>query len=139
MNNDLNVANYISTCIEASGKKQYEIAVVAGFDNPNIITMIKQGKTKLPIGKVGVMAKALEIDPIHLFKLCLSEYQPETYAEISPFMEEALTNDELKLVRQFRVWVGAPYLASLNLEQKEKLKSFLHSLQNQTNTQIKIH
>ena len=91
MNNYLDVAKYISACIKASGKKQYEIALEAGFDSPNVITMIKQGKTKLPINKIGVMSKALEIDPVYLLKLCLSEYQPETYAAIVPFMEEILT------------------------------------------------
>lgn len=128
MNNHSNVASYISSCIVASGKKQYEIAMDAGFDNPNVITMIKQGRTKLPIGKIGNIAKALEIDPIHLFKLCLSEYQPETYAEIATFMEDSLTDDELKFVRQLRVWVDAPYVAALNIEQKDKLESFVLSL-----------
>ena len=44
-------------------KTQAEIAEEAGFVNPNMVTMIKQGATKLPIDRVPALAKALEVDP----------------------------------------------------------------------------
>lgn len=103
----LSVADYIETMIEASGRQQAEIARDVGFDKPNVITMIKQGKTKLPLNKIGKMAQALGVDAVHLFKLTMSEYHPETWEMIeSIFGGEVLTENEkliLKAVRQANV------------------------------------
>ena len=44
-------------------KTQAEIAKEAGFINPNMVAMIKQGATKLPIDRVPALAKALDSDP----------------------------------------------------------------------------
>lgn len=97
------VAEYITWQVDLCGKKQFEIAEQAGFPKPNIITMIKQGKTKLPLEKIGRFAKALEVDPIHLFKLCLSEYMPETWAEIQRlFGQPVLSQNEIELIETIR-------------------------------------
>jgi len=50
-------------------KSQAEIAHDAGFVNPNVLTMIKQGGTKLPLDRVPALAKALDADPRRLFLL----------------------------------------------------------------------
>lgn len=97
------VAEYISWQIHLCGKKQSEIAQEAGFSKPNIITMIKQGKTKLPLEKVGKFAKAIEVDPIHLFKLCMQEYQPDTWKEIERmFNQPVLTANEIEIIEAIR-------------------------------------
>ena len=57
------VACFIAARIEATGQLQKDIAAKAGFDKPNMITMIKQGRTRLPLDKVGAMALALETGP----------------------------------------------------------------------------
>lgn len=132
MENNSQVASFISTRIRITGKKQIDIAEEAGFDKPNVITMIKQGKTKLPLAKVGAMARALETDPTHLLKLCLSEYQPETWEAVSPYMEEMLTSDEMKFIRAIRNWAGVPFIAAITKEQKSKLQLFISSLQSES-------
>ena len=71
------VAEYVSWQINLCGKSQVQIAQEIGFDKPNVITMIKQGKTKVPVNKIGSMAKALEVDPVFFMKLCLQEYMPD--------------------------------------------------------------
>ena len=68
------VARFITARIEASGYSQKDIATLSGFERPNIITMIKQGKTRLPLDKIGPMANALETDATQLLKMCLEEY-----------------------------------------------------------------
>jgi hypothetical protein len=122
------VASFICNRIRILGKPQNEIAAECGFERPNIITMIKQGKTKLPLAKVCLMAKALEADPAHLLKLCLSEYQPENWAVIAPLLDLALTEDEQTLLNHFRDYVGAPYLVALTAESQKQLTKFLQSL-----------
>lgn len=97
------VAEYIDWQIHLCGKSQKQIAEEAGFPKPNIITMFKQGATKLPMEKIGRFAKAIEVDPIHLFKLCIAEYQPETWAEIQRmFSQPILTINELEILEVIR-------------------------------------
>ena len=57
-------------------KTQREIAAEAGYEKPNIISMFKYGEAKVPLDKIPALAKALEIDPAHLFRLALEQYWP---------------------------------------------------------------
>lgn len=99
----LTVAEYLDAQINMCGKSQKQIAEEAGFPKPNIITMFKKGDTKLPLEKIGKFAKAIEVDPIHLFKLCMAEYQPETWAEIQKmFGQPVLTVNELEILEIIR-------------------------------------
>lgn len=86
-----NVATYIASRIEASGQLQKDIAEKVGFERPNMITMVKQGRSRLPIDKIGSMARALGIDPIALFSMCMEEYYPNTWKAIAPCLESAMT------------------------------------------------
>ena len=98
-----NVAEYISWQIQLCGKSQTEIAQQTGFDKPNVITMIKQGKTKVPLNKIGSLAKALEIDPVHFFKLVMSEYQPDLLDIITAITSQPLiTKNELDFIEVIR-------------------------------------
>jgi len=128
MDKECVVATFVRNRIEFLGKPQTEIAAECGFEKPNIITMIKQGKTKLPLNKVCLMAKALEADPVHLLKLCLSEYQPENWAAIEPLLDLALTEDERELLKHLRTYAGGPYLVALTVDSQKLLAQFLHSL-----------
>jgi len=130
MNTESQVAKFIQHRVQTLGKKQTLIAKEAGFDKPNVITMIKQGKTKLPLAKVGVIAAALETDPIHLLKLCISEYQPDTWEAVSPLLDEMLTKEELELIRSFRNYIGAPYISALTKTQIDALNAFLNEMKN---------
>ncbi len=58
----LTVAEFLADKIGAIDKTQREIAEACGFDNPNIITMFKNGHTKLPINRIAPLAKALDVD-----------------------------------------------------------------------------
>ncbi len=76
------VARFLSDAINSSSKSQLEIARDVGFPKPNMITMLKQGRTKMPITKVKLMACSLGIDPKVLLRLCFEEYQPDNWAVI---------------------------------------------------------
>lgn len=128
MHNESKVANYIARRIEISGQFQKDIAEKVGFDKPNMITMIKQGKTRLPLDKIGPMAKALEVDPVQLLKLCMEEYHPNTWKAIAPFLESAMTSDERRLLNALRAWVGGPFLSAMSDESKQHFEGFMASL-----------
>lgn len=99
------VAEYLTFHINKSEKTQRQIAQEIGYTKPNIITMFKQGLTKLPLEKVGPLAKALEISPDDLFLKVMIEYMPETFAALSPFLcGQMLSKDELELLDNYRTF-----------------------------------
>lgn len=63
-------------------KTQREIAVAAGFVSVNILTMIKQGSSKLAMDRVATLAAALEIDPKYLLRLALLQKGNETMIRV---------------------------------------------------------
>ena len=69
------LANFVATrVIELrSSKSQIEIATQAGFPNPNMISMIKNGASKLALDRVPALAKALECDAAQLMRLTLEQ------------------------------------------------------------------
>lgn len=103
----ITVAEFLADSIATVDKTQREISQECGFDNPNIITMFKQGLTKLPINRIAPLAKALEVDPVHLLRLVMLEYIPESWEAIENIMKSTvLTANELELVRAFRDVTG---------------------------------
>ena len=93
------VAQYLTFHINNSEKTQRQIALEIGYTKPNIITMFKQGATKLPLDKIGPLAKALEIAPDDLFFKVMTEYMPDTFEALSPFLcGQMLSKDELEML-----------------------------------------
>lgn len=65
--------------------------------------MLKKNSTKLPMDKVGKMAKSLGVDPINLYKLCMTEYCPDTWEMIQGLLTQpTLTNNELEIIFAIR-------------------------------------
>ena len=54
-------------------KSQAEIAAQAGYTNANMITMIKQGSSKVALDRVPALAHALEADPAYVMRLALEQ------------------------------------------------------------------
>lgn len=123
-----NVAEYISWQIQLCGKSQTDIAREVGFDKPNVITMIKQGKTKVPLAKIGSMAKALEVDPVHFMKLVLSEYLPDLMDVIQEITAQPLiTQNEMEFIKVIRSSnVVNPKLRTDG--ERDKLRRFVEAL-----------
>lgn len=121
------VARFIAERIQATGKLQTEIAREAGFERPNILTMIKKGQTKVPLARIGALARALDCDPLLLTKMCLSEYCPETWEAIAPVMDEAFTADEVRLIKTMRSAVGCAYVAALTPHAINCLNAFVRA------------
>lgn len=101
------VADFIADRLAECDKTQREIAAECGFEKPNIITMFKNGSTKVPLNRIGPFAKAIGADPAHLLRLAMHEYFPDTWQEIEDIMQTTvLTANELELVRRFREVTG---------------------------------
>lgn len=101
------VSGFIAGRIAQSNKTQRQIADECGFENQNVITMLKTGATKLPMTRIGAIAKALDVDPAYLFRLAMTEYMPDTWECIEQIAKStALTTHELELIQQFRTLTG---------------------------------
>ena len=100
---NISVAEFVEAQVGLCGKSQKQIAEEAGFPKPNIITMFKTGDTKIPLEKIGRFAKAIGVDPIHLFKLCMAEYHPETWVEIQAMTDQpVLSVNEIEILEVVR-------------------------------------
>jgi len=101
------VAEFIAERLAVIDKTQRQIATECGFENANVITMFKQGNTRLPLNRIGPLAKALEVDPVHLLRLAMREYLPDTWDSLENAMQSTLmTANELDLIRAYRVATG---------------------------------
>lgn len=98
------VARLVNAQIELlkGEKTQAQIAYEAGYPKPNIITMFKQGLTRVPMANVVRVAKALEVDPVRLARMMLQEYEPELWQALVSVLGEPITENELKLLRKVR-------------------------------------
>lgn len=88
--------------IDASPKKQWEIARDVGYEKPNIITMFKQGLSRVPVEKVAAFATALEADPAELLLLWLSEYNPALLTDLQQHIGLLTDPEERRWMRGLR-------------------------------------
>ncbi len=97
------VAQFIAERLKVSGKSQREVAEACGWPKPNFVTMLKKGDSKLPLDKIGPLANALEVEPVYLFWLVMSEYYPETLKAIEWSIRGVmLTGLEKELIEAYR-------------------------------------
>ena len=84
-------------------KTQAEVAEEAGFVNPNMVTMIKKGSTKLPIDRVPALAQALESDPALVLRLALEQSEGSTAAAaIHEIIGQPITKNEMAWINEIR-------------------------------------
>ena len=84
-------------------KSQQDIATEAGFVNPNMLSMVKSGKTKLPLDRVPSLAKAMDCDPRLLFRYALEQSGRETVrAAVEEIFGTVVTRNEVGWLEEIR-------------------------------------
>lgn len=128
----ISVADYIAKQVEISGKAQTAIAAEAGFEQNNMISMLKSGKTKLPLARVVPLAKALNVDSRHLFLLTVNEYMPEALEMFQEMIDQpVLTANELEIINLVRQ--ANPNNPRVRTKaQEDDLKAFVETLDDVT-------
>lgn len=111
---------FISKQIEVCGKSQRELALELGYKNPNIITMFKQARTKVPLDKIGIFAQALGVDKVNLLRIAMLEYYPEMWKVIESIMGKAVTDNEYEIVQTIRENLEDPSSDPHMRSQREK-------------------
>ena len=88
-------------------KTQFEIATEAGFPNPNMISMLKNGSNRLPFDRVASLAKALEADPGFLLRLAMKQSPDEALVlAILDIYGEPITLNERAWIKVIREATG---------------------------------
>ena len=96
----------LERAINASDKTQTEIAMMCGYNNPNVITMIKRGSSRLPLDKVATIAQALDLDPAELMKEWIATYIPEAKRDMETHLLIDMTPEERSWIRGLRRTIG---------------------------------
>lgn len=102
---DTRLAKYVERrVLELKPKKsQLQIANEAGYPNPNMVTMVKNGASKLALDRVPSMAKALESDPAYLMRLALEQAVGDLAAQaIIEIFGTPVTSNELGWLQAIR-------------------------------------
>jgi len=102
---DTKLAKYVERRVLElkSRKSQLQIANEAGFPNPNMITMIKNGTSKLALDRVPSMARAVECDPSYLMRLALDQAVGDTSAQaIVEIFGTPITSNEIGWIEAIR-------------------------------------
>lgn len=119
----LSVARYLEHQLAICGKPQKEIAESCGYANANIITMFKNGKTKIPLVTVGPLASALGVDAGYLLRLVIQEYMPDVWTAIESILgrNNLITQSELDLIHVIREASGGRPIDSSNAANRKDL------------------
>jgi hypothetical protein len=83
------VRQLLSYHIALSGLTNREIATACGLGAINMVTMIKRGHSRLPLERLGAIARTLEIDPYDLFCCWMAEYYSDTWNELAQLVRRA--------------------------------------------------
>ncbi len=95
-------AQFLAEAITASGKTQREIAERTGFENPNIISMMKAGETKVPVERIPALAVACKADPKEFLRVAMREYHPEMWEVLYIIFDPPFSKQEIELIDLFR-------------------------------------
>tara|TARA_B110000037_G_scaffold212300_1_gene264923 strand:- start:2644 stop:3063 length:420 start_codon:yes stop_codon:yes gene_type:complete len=101
------VADYLNAQIDMCGKSQKEIADELGYTKPNIITMFKQGITKVPVHRAPAIAKAIGVNESKFLRMVMAEYMPEALEAVERHMSGLLVESEREILSVYREAVGS--------------------------------
>lgn len=96
------LAQFINKAIERSSKTQREISEIAGYRQPNMISLLKQGIAKLPLDRVPALARALDVSAADLFELAFATYYEKSVLEFFKREVAGLSENEQKIVEFIR-------------------------------------
>jgi len=125
------VAQFLRPRLAVIGLEAADMAEREPQLDPELCAQLVAGTAVLPLEQLSTVAAAFQADPLDLLRHHLRDTAPAVFAAIEPRLDDALTEDELQLVRGFRRFAGGPYLVSQTPQQIAKMHQWLESLQQQ--------
>lgn len=123
----LEVAGFLEKIINRSSYSQKEIAEMCGFNSSNIISMLKQGATKVPVEKIPALAKALDIDRVEFFELVMKNYRPKEYEVIVEIFGDPISDAERTIIKLLRQVIPAGQLINNTSHYRNKIRVALEN------------
>ena len=96
-------AQTLSKAIDQSGLTQREIADRTGFKHPNVLSMMKQGLTRVPLHRIPALAQTLGIDQTSFLLVAIEEYHNGVYEVLCDTLGLPFSDAEQGLVVLFRM------------------------------------
>jgi transcriptional regulator with XRE-family HTH domain len=104
---DSRIAGYLTKQIDAllGRKSQRQIAQEIGYDKPNMISMFKRGEARVPLDKIPLLAKSLNVDPAFLFRLGMEQYWQDLRV-VNEVFGTVVSRSEAEIITAIREIVG---------------------------------
>jgi transcriptional regulator with XRE-family HTH domain len=96
-------AEFLKKALDQAPLTQREVAERAGFQRPNILSMMKNGETKVPLNRIPELARACEVKPSTFIRVAMKEYHPEVWAILEDIFDGCLTPAEEEMMMLFRI------------------------------------
>lgn len=93
---------FLKDKIDQSNIQQSDIAKELGFQQANIISMFKSGKTRMPLRSIPHIAKILNVDPKLMLRMSMLEYCPDTLKAVEQVFGGTITKNEQGLLDEIR-------------------------------------
>jgi hypothetical protein len=116
--------------INSSDRSQASIAASAGYSRPNVISMFKAGKMKIPLERIPAFAKAMRIDPAPLLRVAMQEYFPAIWKILQEHLSADLlvSYDEQHILEVLRTHAGYRGVKIVTERQRNALRELADSL-----------
>jgi hypothetical protein len=88
--------------LKLEGRNASEIASDIGFDRPQYFYMLMKGAMPVPTARIPAIARALRVDPKHLFRLKMEEEWKDELELLRALFDDVFTDNEKKLVKAYR-------------------------------------
>jgi hypothetical protein len=100
--------DYFASLLGRSEFSQRELAAMIGFNHPNVMSMLKTGRMKVPLDRIPDLAWALNADPFVLLVLALNDEHPALLRILQDHMGISVSTLQLaSLARTPRAGSGA--------------------------------
>jgi transcriptional regulator with XRE-family HTH domain len=96
-------AQMLAKAIDASGLTQRDIADRVGFKHTNVLTMMKQGVTRVPLHRIPALAQTLGMDQATFLLVAIEDYHKGVYDVLCDALGLPLSDAEQGMVVLFRM------------------------------------
>lgn len=96
------LATFIDEMMEERDLTDRDVALALGYDSGKIIRLVREGKLRLPLEQIPLLADAIGATRKWLMDVAIREYLPETVRALIMAYGTGLTTNELAIVQLVR-------------------------------------
>lgn len=105
--NNISFRHFLIRRQEEAGLSNKDLANAIGYESQNVVAMIRSGVMRLPLNKINLLSKALQVDKVLMLNKVLEERDPELLEVINETLgKNLITDHEMTLVKFVRQEMG---------------------------------